>query len=148
MGRKNMSKDVTENTIRNILHDRINAGTKKYDGDLAHYAREKDKSPRDIQREDYSSKLLESILYRSVTQSRELKMKNDTKTAIKLGRKLGGKQNTPWEDYPEDAAPAAEKKGKSKGRGKGERKGKAAKTPAPAKAPADAGAERPSLRPK
>ena len=70
-------------------------------------------------------KFLESVLYRSVIQSREIKLKNNTKTAIKLGRRVNGKhQSTPWEDYGEDAAPAAEKKGKSKGRGKGREKGK------------------------
>ena len=55
--RKNMSKDVTENTIRNILHDKINAGTKKYDEDLAHYARCKDKSTKEDPNEDYSLKI-------------------------------------------------------------------------------------------
>ena len=143
-----MSKDVMENTIRNMLHDKISAGTKKYDEDLAHYAREKDKSTRDVQREDYSLKFLESILYRSVTLRQEVKVRNDTKTPIRIGRKLGGKQNPPWEDYPEDAAPVAEKKGKSKGRSKGERNGKADKTTAPPKALAGAGSERPSPRPK
>ena len=149
-----MSKDVTVFTIRNILHDKIKFSIRIYDEDLAHYAREKDKSVGGVQKEDYSLDFLEQILYRSVKKSHEVKVKNDTKTALKVGRKLGGKQNQ-WEqprayDESEDAMPATEggKKGKKggkgkKGDGKGKGKGKAKGSPA-----ADPGPQRPKLRPK
>ena len=94
--RKDMSKDVSEDTTRNILHEKIQRGFKVYEDDLAHYARCKDKSTRENPHEDYSLTFLESILYRSVIRSKEIKVKNVTKTAIKLGRRTQVKdwQNT------------------------------------------------------
>ena len=85
--RKNMSKDITDNTIRNVLHDEIKQNIHLYDEDLAHYARRKDKSVSGTQHDDYSLAFLESCLYRSVVKSQEIKVKNDTRTALKLGKK-------------------------------------------------------------
>ena len=105
-----MSKDISDNTIRNILHDKIKAGTKKYDEDLAHYAREKDKSTSTTPKDDYSLRFLVSILYRSVTLQHENKVKMDMKTAIKQGKRSNGKHGESWADFAsEDAAPAAKK---------------------------------------
>ena len=74
-------------------------------------------------------------------------MKNNTETAIKLGRRVNGKhQSAPWEDYGEDAAPAAEKKGKKKGRGKGKDRERSEKPPPPPQAASGGGTERPRLR--
>ncbi|MCP2505338.1 MAG: hypothetical protein NLN65_08590, partial [Candidatus Poseidoniaceae archaeon] len=129
--RKNMSKDIGDNTIRNILYDKIKTGTNKYHEDLAHYAREKDKSTTTYQPEDYSLKFLETILYRSVTIQRENKVKMDSKTAIKQGKRSNGKHGEAWADYGEDAAPAAEKgkKGKRKGDKGGGKGGKTSPPP-------------------
>ena len=66
--RKNMAKDVSEDTIRNILFDKMQKQSKAFDEDAAHYLRCKDKSTKESPNEDYSLKFLESCLYRHVTK--------------------------------------------------------------------------------
>jgi hypothetical protein len=121
--RKCMEADVSKETIRNILFDKIQKNSKVYDEDLAHYTRCKDKHTIENPQADYSLDFLESILFRAVKKCRENKIKSDAKNAIKKNNKNDGGN---YRQEREEVAPAAEDDGKrtrKKGKGKGGRGG-------------------------
>ena len=143
-----MAKDVPEATIRNILYDKINKSSKEYTDDMAHYVRCKDTSTQDKPHDDYSLEYLERVVYRAVIKSREIKQRNDTKTALKIGKSIRGRGGYDDFDRNEPGAPAIDKgrgRGADRDRGRGRGRGKEGRDAPPPKAHPE---QRPDLRPK
>ncbi|MDP7560282.1 MAG: hypothetical protein QF745_07055, partial [Planctomycetota bacterium] len=119
--KKNMAKNICNETLRNILYGKLEKHSKAFNDDLAHYLRAKDKSTLDHSDPDYSLEYLERCLYRWVIKSKETKVKRDAKFALKKGRKLQGrgwKNQGAGEDDDEEYAMPAQEKGGGKGGGK------------------------------
>ena len=63
--RKNMAKNIDEETLRDVLHKKMNTST-VFNDDLAHYQRAKDKSTTTAKDPDYTLDYLERCLYLSL----------------------------------------------------------------------------------